>query len=226
MRRQRRANRVRTWIVVALLAVLVHVLLLSTAADRYRQVFRGSLDRAGLGGSFQGDFKVVEVAVQVPATESRPRVPTPPRSDPEPIQVVEAEPLEEAEEGEAPAPGGAPEGESARTPSPAGGGDAEPGADRAGPSGSAAVLEPRLVFWPVPDYPSQVKKKIDGVVELRVLVGRNGLVQEAKLLSGMPVEACNQAALEAVLRSRWEPGLREGRPVPTWTTFTFRFSAK
>ncbi len=89
----------------------------------------------------------------------------------------------------------------------------------------ATILEPRLIFWPVPQYPEKVEK-IDGVDELRILVGEDGSVKAAEIVSGTSIEAYNEAAFQAVLRSRWEPGLVEGRPMEMWTTFTFRFSAR
>lgn len=219
----------KAWITVLFLAVLIHLALLFTLGGYYRNFFSRDFADGSFQGGFEGDFTILELGedTEPPKPEERPREEV---EEPElELEVLASEILLDLPDVERPV-------ESAETgadqeiqePSvPASSGEgalATLGAD-AGASIRRTYIEPRLVYWAVPEYPKKVKK-IDGEIELRIFVSEEGKVKEAEIVSGMPIAAYNDAVLNAVRRSRWEPGLLEGRAVEMWTTFTYRFTAK
>jgi protein TonB len=66
---------------------------------------------------------------------------------------------------------------------------------------------------------------IEGTVRLRVLVGADGRVQQARVLSG-PGYGLNRAARRALLKFRFLPAIggKDRRTIPYWITYrcTFR----
>jgi len=63
-----------------------------------------------------------------------------------------------------------------------------------------------------------------GTVSLQVLVGRDGLVQDAKFFQGSLVFA--RAAIDGVKQWRFKPYIVNGRPVSVQTTLTVKFPAQ
>jgi TonB family protein len=77
---------------------------------------------------------------------------------------------------------------------------------------SAEVLQGRLEHKVKPKYPDEAKQAhLKGTVRLRVLVGEDGSVKEAKPIDGDPVLA--KAATDAVLQWRYRPFTLDGRPI-------------
>jgi len=75
----------------------------------------------------------------------------------------------------------------------------------------------------VPKYPEQAKQQhIQGPVVLNTLVGRDGSVQEVKVISGDPELV--QAAVEAVKQWHFQPQRAQGNPVEFETRITVNFS--
>jgi TonB family protein len=73
-----------------------------------------------------------------------------------------------------------------------------------------------------PQYPAVARQEhIQGPVVLRVMVGKDGGVQQVQLLSGDPKLAA--AASTAVVQWRFKPVLRAGRPVEFETQITVDF---
>jgi periplasmic protein TonB len=87
------------------------------------------------------------------------------------------------------------------------------------------VARSLLLDQPQPAYP-QTAKGQRGTVNLQVLVGRDGTVQDAKFLQGSLAFA--RAAIDAVKLWRFKPYLFNGRPVSVQTivTLTFKPSAQ
>jgi len=63
-----------------------------------------------------------------------------------------------------------------------------------------------------------------GTVSLQVLIGRDGLVQDAKFFQGSLVFA--RAAIDGVKQWRFKPYIINGRPVSVQTTLTVKFPAQ
>ncbi len=73
-----------------------------------------------------------------------------------------------------------------------------------------------------PTYPDVARQAgIEGVVRLRVRVGKNGAVEGLKVLSGEPVLV--NAALDAVQKWRYQQTIVDGQPVNVVTTVTVDF---
>ncbi len=113
----------------------------------------------------------------------------------------------------------------------------------AGTTGNGALLAieegPRPVRFVEPEYtPAARKRKIRAQIVVEVLVDEHGRVTQARiverfLLSKNPDEppvpvdtigyGLEQAALTAAQRWRFRPARKNGTPVKTFTTLTFRF---
>jgi len=114
-----------------------------------------------------------------------------------------------------------------------------------GSEGKTAIVEPKVLHKPNPVYPSAAKAdKVEGVFRIDVLLGRGGGIREATVVRSAPtLERLEElearagasasvqegdprlaaAALEAVKQWRYEPMLKDGRPVEARLTLTIRF---
>jgi TonB family protein len=87
---------------------------------------------------------------------------------------------------------------------------------------SPEVAEGSLLRRVEPDYPEQARQQqIQGPVVLDVRAGRDGSIQEIKLLSGQPLLA--DAAIAAVKQWRFRPLKIKGQPVEMETKVTLNF---
>jgi periplasmic protein TonB len=87
---------------------------------------------------------------------------------------------------------------------------------------SQGVVLASLIRRIEPVYPTIARQiHLEGVVELRAIIARDGTVQQLELVSGNPILA--QAAREAVLQWRFRPTLLNGQPVEVITYFTVTF---
>lgn len=74
-----------------------------------------------------------------------------------------------------------------------------------------------------PAYPKEARdQRIQGTVRLHIIVGRDGKVAQAEVISGHPVLA--QAALDAVRKWEYKPVLLNGELVEVDTTVDTVFS--
>ena len=103
--------------------------------------------------------------------------------------------------------------------------DEQPG--RIVPAGKTTLLtqdaaNEYLTYRVEPQYPEVARQeRIQGPVLLRVMVGKDGGVQQVQLLSGDPNLAA--AASSAVVQWRFKPLLRAGQPVEFETQITVDF---
>jgi TonB family protein len=85
------------------------------------------------------------------------------------------------------------------------------------------VQSTRLIFQPKGEYPPQAKiLRIQGVVRLDAVIGKDGTVEELKVISGHPL--LNKAALDAVQRWRYHPVLLNGNAVQVATEIDVNFT--
>ncbi len=84
---------------------------------------------------------------------------------------------------------------------------------------------PQPVTSPVPEYPSLAREiGLEGVVAIKVLVGRDGRVEAAEVVhSGGTFDG---AALESARRWVFTPALVRGHPVRVWVVLPFRFKLR
>ena len=73
-------------------------------------------------------------------------------------------------------------------------------------------------------YPFGAKRKgIQGKVLIRCLVGLDGIATKHQILVSEPRDVFDQAALAAVQKWRFKPGVLDGQAVPTWIRVPFVF---
>ena len=83
--------------------------------------------------------------------------------------------------------------------------------------------QPRLLYQPPPAYPSEARsQRLEGVVSIKFIVDDTGKVSHARVEKSTH-PAFEKPALEAVRKSKFEPGLRGGKPVAASKRQTFRF---
>jgi len=87
---------------------------------------------------------------------------------------------------------------------------------------SEGVQQALLVHRIAPVYPVlAMQVRLEGTVQLRAVIGRDGAVHALEVLSGHPILA--QAAREAVRQWRYQPTLLGGKPVEVETYITVIF---
>jgi periplasmic protein TonB len=76
-----------------------------------------------------------------------------------------------------------------------------------------------------PRYPAGLlSKNIEGTAVIKILIGADGLVRQANVISATH-EDFGTAAVEQALKSwRFKPATRDGKPVEDWQTLTIRFN--
>ncbi|HSR52395.1 MAG TPA: energy transducer TonB [Acidobacteriota bacterium] len=84
------------------------------------------------------------------------------------------------------------------------------------------VLASRVIKRVHPIYPPLARRaRIQGVVDIKVIVDEQGNVTQAELLDGHRMLA--DAALEAVRQWKYSPTILNGQPVPVVATISIRF---
>jgi protein TonB len=82
---------------------------------------------------------------------------------------------------------------------------------------------PQVIDDVKPVYPRlALAARLEGVVILEALIGRDGAVRDVKVLRGMSM-GLTEAAVEAVKKRRYRPGMLEGQPVEFALTVTVQF---
>src|SRR3984893_4459604 len=90
---------------------------------------------------------------------------------------------------------------------------------RVGGNGQAAMA----IRAPKPSYPPLAKQaRIQGVVRLNAIIGKDGTIQDLKAASGHPLLV--PAALEAVMQWLYKPTLLNGEPVEVVTVIDVNFT--
>jgi TonB family protein len=87
---------------------------------------------------------------------------------------------------------------------------------------SPEVAQGDVLFRVDPEYPEQARDRgIQGIVVLSVRAGRDGRVEEVRLVGGQPLLV--EAAITAVKQWQFKPHLIDGKPVETQTRITLTF---
>ncbi len=85
------------------------------------------------------------------------------------------------------------------------------------------VQQAKLLNQPKPVYPPLAKQaRIQGVVRFNAIIGRDGQIQDLKVVSGHPLLV--PSALEAVKQWRYQPTLLNGEPVEVVTQIDVNFT--
>ena len=108
-----------------------------------------------------------------------------------------------------------------------GGGDPSLGGGT-NPDGSAKSVDskPVLLNRVQPLYTEEARKnKIQGVVRARVLIGADGRVKRATIVTGLP-DGLNEMALQAAHRLVFKPATKNGQPVAFWMPVVIEFNIR
>jgi TonB family protein len=91
------------------------------------------------------------------------------------------------------------------------------------PPATAVDSQPVMLNSPQPRYTDEARlRKVSGAVTLRVLVGADGSVKEAIVISGLPY-GLDEQAIQAVYQARFKPAMKDGRPVEFWFRIVIEF---
>lgn len=87
------------------------------------------------------------------------------------------------------------------------------------------VIEPVVERQAAPVYPEIARqRRIEGTVELNVLVDEKGNVTDVKLVRGSSGIGLNDAAIESVKRRKYRPATKDGVPVKVYVPVVVRFT--
>ena len=88
---------------------------------------------------------------------------------------------------------------------------------------SSGVAQGNLIHDVKPPYPPLARQaRIQGTVVLQAVIGKDGAIQNLRVVSGHPMLA--QAALDAVKQWRYKPYYLNGEPVDVDTTININFT--
>ena len=75
-----------------------------------------------------------------------------------------------------------------------------------------------------PKYPKEAKEAgIEGTVIVQVFVDEKGKVTETKILKGIPNSGLDEAAIEAIRKTRFKPAKARGKSVGVWISIPVNF---
>ena len=87
------------------------------------------------------------------------------------------------------------------------------------------INPPKRTKYVKPEYPkTALDKRVQGTVQLEVVIGIDGRVKDARVLQSVPL--LDQAAIEATLLARYEPVQVYGNPVSVLHVVSHTFSFK
>ncbi len=80
-----------------------------------------------------------------------------------------------------------------------------------------------MIFNPLPEYPPLARiARVQGTVRLKAVIGKDGEIEEVKVIEGRPLLV--NAVMDAVKQWRYQPTLRNGKPVKVVTEIDINFS--
>lgn len=83
---------------------------------------------------------------------------------------------------------------------------------------------PQVLSRVEPQYPEMAREAgVDGTVKMQVLVCRNGLIYDIKVVPGKTVPMLEGAARDAVRNWRFKPARASGFPVAAWIKVDMKF---
>ena len=86
------------------------------------------------------------------------------------------------------------------------------------------ITEPKKISGPTPIYPEAARRaRIQGVVVLECTIGKDGRVQNVKILRGLPL-GLTETAVDAVNKWKFEASTLNGKPVEVLYILTVRFN--
>ena len=87
-----------------------------------------------------------------------------------------------------------------------------------------ASLRPTILYKEKAEYTQEAKdNKVEGTVVLSVVFGVDGQIGDIRVIQGLP-HGLTQKAIEATSKIRFEPAMKDGRPVSVRGNLEFMFS--
>jgi TonB family protein len=87
-----------------------------------------------------------------------------------------------------------------------------------------ASLRPTILYREKADYTREAKdNKVEGKVVLSVVFGADSQVGDIRVIQGLP-DGLTQKAIEATSKIRFEPAMKDGRPVSVRGNIEFTFN--
>jgi TonB family protein len=203
-------RRSRQWLLIAALAVAIHLVLLLTVKQSFFDVFQKSIDD-DLGSSSPRSSlpqAIVVIPIEVESDEAEVIDVTIEEPQPEPPAV---EPTKEEREGE--------EREAVNILDVIGDSQAP---IPSSPTTSAAVVPPRPVeiTWPETE---KLGHCLGLNIDIRIRVGERGQVLRVEPLESDHPRDCTQAAIDAAERIKFRPGTVDGNAKAMWTQIRIEF---
>lgn len=95
------------------------------------------------------------------------------------------------------------------------------------PSEFVAYEEPPApISQPKPEYPEMARKAgVEGIVNLKVLVDKEGRTRDVILLKGLGA-GLDEAAIKSAWESKWTPAIQNHKPVAVWVAYPIRFKLR
>jgi TonB family protein len=92
---------------------------------------------------------------------------------------------------------------------------------------TAAVTAPRIKKRVQPNYPPGAQAFGEqGLLILQLVIGADGVVRSPSILKPLGAPTLTYAAMEAVKRWTFEPGMKDGKPVPVIFKLTMEYKLK
>jgi len=95
--------------------------------------------------------------------------------------------------------------------------------DRAAPKPMSASLKPTILYKVKPSYTEDARRnRIEGEVVLNVVFAANGTINSIRVMRGLP-DGLTEKAIEAALKTRFQPAVENGAPVSVRGDISFTF---
>ncbi len=85
-------------------------------------------------------------------------------------------------------------------------------------------IYPVMVYQHPAEYPRLAEQAgITGIVTVHALVGKDGSVVNSLVAKTSGTESLDDAAVASALKSRFKPGIQNGRPIACWVSYKIEF---
>ncbi|HEY7544245.1 MAG TPA: energy transducer TonB, partial [Blastocatellia bacterium] len=93
-------------------------------------------------------------------------------------------------------------------------------------SSGVVSARPMMLNRPRPAYTEKARdEKFNGIARVRVLVGTDGRVKDAKIIQGLP-HGLNEQAIRTAFQALFKPAMKQGHPVEYWAMLDVEFNIR
>jgi TonB family protein len=200
-------NRTRQWLIIAAIAIAVHLVLLLTVREEFFHIFEKSVsDNAGASSPRASRPQAIvvvpvevesdqgEVAIKEPQEKPPTEKPSQDQRQGEPVDAASI--LEVVGQSQAPIP--------------------------SSPTSASAIVPPRPVEITWPDT-GKLGHCLGLHIDIRIRVGADGDILDVAPVDTSHPPDCTRAALDAARRIRFRPGTVDGKVKTMWTQIRIEF---